>query len=141
MNRIIDSNVLFSALIKNSTTRKIILEYDGLFLFPSFVFEEMRKHISELLQKSAMSTEDFNRLLKLILTKVKVVPAEMLRPHRDKALQIVKEIDHDDMLFIACALAYPESVIWSNDKKLKKQDKIKVLNTAEVIELQQEKQA
>ena len=137
MNIIVDSNVLFSALIKNSTTRKIILEYDGLFLFPSFIFEEMHKHINELMQKSAMSIEEFNQLLKLILTKVKVVQAEMLYPHRDKALEIVKEIDTNDVLFIACALAYPKSVIWSNDKKLKKQNKIKVLNTAEIIHLQQ----
>ena len=92
MNIIMDSNVLFSALIKNSTTRKIILEYDGLFLFPSFVFEEMRKHINELLQKSEMSTEDFNQLLKLILTKVKVVPTEKLHTHRDKALQSSKKL-------------------------------------------------
>lgn len=44
MKIIIDSNILFSALIKNSTTRKLILEHDGYFLFPSFIIEEMEKH-------------------------------------------------------------------------------------------------
>ena len=72
--------------------------------------------------------------LKLLLVKTTVVPAEVLYPHREEeALEIVKDIDRDDAVFIGCALAYEDSVIWSNDRKLKKQDKIKVLNTGEII--------
>ena len=52
MNIILDSNVLFSALIKDSATRKIILKHEEAFLFPEFIFEEMEKHKEELLQKS-----------------------------------------------------------------------------------------
>ena len=63
MNIIIDSNPLFSALIKDSSTRRVILEYDGFFLFPSFIFEEMQKHKAELLKKSRMPEEDFDKLL------------------------------------------------------------------------------
>jgi len=44
MSIVLDANILFSALIKDSLTRKIILEYDGLFLFPEIIFEEMKKH-------------------------------------------------------------------------------------------------
>jgi predicted nucleic acid-binding protein len=133
MNIIIDSNSLFSALIKNSKTRRIILEYDNLFLFPSFIFIEMQKHKSELLKKSRMSERDFNKLLQLILRKVVIVPNEVLIPYKKEAYEIVKDIDLDDILFIACALAYPNSVIWSDDKKLKRQSKVKILNTQEII--------
>mgnify|MGYP001559791109 FL=1 len=136
MNVIIDSNELFSALIKDSTTRKIILEYDGFFLFPSFIFEEMQKHKEEILKKSRMSEEDFNKLLQLILKKVVIVPNEVLIPYRNEAFEIVKNIDPDDVLFVACALAYPNSIIWSNDGKLKKQSRVKVLNTQEIIKIQ-----
>lgn len=52
MNIVIDSNILFSAMVRDSTTRKLLLEYDGLFLFPSFIFEEISKHKGLLLQKS-----------------------------------------------------------------------------------------
>jgi len=44
MNIVLDSNILFSALLKDSTTRKIILTHEGFFLFPSFIFIEMEKH-------------------------------------------------------------------------------------------------
>ena len=137
MNIIIDSNELFSTLIKDSITRKIILEYASFFLFPSFIFEEMQKHKTELLKKSRMSGEDFSKLLQLILKKVVIVPNEVLIPYRKEAFEIVKNIDPDDVLFVACALAYPNSIIWSNDRKLKKQSRVKVLNTKEIIKLLQ----
>ena len=63
MNIIIDSNVFFSALIKNSLTRKMILLYTGKFLFPSFIFDEMEKHKGELEEKSGMGTKQFELLL------------------------------------------------------------------------------
>ena len=83
-----------------------------------------------------MSEEDFNKLLQLILKKVVIVPNEVLIPYRNEAFEIVKNIDPDDVLFVACALAYPNSIIWSNDGKLKKQSRVKVLNTQEIIKIQ-----
>ena len=80
MNIIIDSNVLFSALIKDSITRRIILEYNGFFLFPSFIFEEMDKHKEILLKKSEMNAKDFNLLLTILLRKVMIIPTEVLFP-------------------------------------------------------------
>lgn len=63
MNIVIDSNVLFSALIRDSKTRKMILEYEGCFLFPSFIFQGVENHKDELLKKSSMDAKQFNELL------------------------------------------------------------------------------
>lgn len=133
MNIVIDSNVLFSALIKESTTRKVILEYDGLFLFPALLFDEAQEHLGELIVKSGMSSSELKTLFNLILTKTKVIGMEMLYAYREEALGIVKDIDLDDALLVACALAFPNSVIWSNDKRLKMQTKVKVLSTGEIL--------
>ena len=135
MRIVIDSNILFSALIKDSITRKIILEYNGYFLFPSFIFEEMEEHKKELLDKSGLKIGEFNNLLELILKKVEIVPNEILKKYKQKALEIVKNIDVTDALFVACALAYSNSLIWTEDKRLKEQDKIKICNTKEIINL------
>ncbi len=135
MKIVMDSNVLFSALIKDSLTRKIILEYDDLFLFPEFIFEETNNHIEELLTKSKMKKEDFDLLLKSLLNKVFIVPNENLLNYKEEALEIVKNIDIDDAVFFACALNYKNSIIWSDDKKLKLQNKIKILNTSEIKNL------
>lgn len=132
MNIILDSNILFSALIRDSTKRRLILEYDGFFLFPEYIFEELEEHKEELLEKAEMSKEDFEQLLQLLLQKVLIVPTEALLPYKQEAFTLAKEIDPDDTLFIACALAYPESVIWSEDKKLKELGDVIVLDTKEI---------
>ena len=134
MHVILDTNILFSALIRDSTTRKLILEYEGLFLFPEYIFEEAEKHKDEIFRKSEMSADEFNRLLALILRKVIIIPSEVLEPYRREAEEMVKDIDANDTLFIACALAYKGSILWSNDSNLKKQSRIKIINTAEAME-------
>lgn len=50
-------------------------------------------------------------------------------------MKLVRDIDLNDILFVACALAHKESIIWSNDSDLKKQSRIKVINTGEAMEL------
>jgi predicted nucleic acid-binding protein len=132
---VIDSNILFSALIKDSITRRMILDYEEQFLFPSYIFEEMEKHKNELLKKSKMKQRDFEVLLRLLLQKVIIIPNEVLLNYKDKAYEIIKDIDPDDVTFIACALAFSESVIWSDDKKLKQQSKIQIINTKEMYDL------
>jgi len=89
---IVDANVLFSALIKDSKTRDIILRSDEFFLFPSYVFIEMEKHKKEILKKSKMDKKSFDKLLQLILNKVLIIPDETLIPHRKEAFEIVKYI-------------------------------------------------
>mgnify|MGYP005623540439 CR=1 FL=1 len=132
MNIVVDANILFSALIRDSMTRRLILEYDEQFLFPDYVFFEMEKHKKVLLKKSKMSENDFDDFLRLMLQKISVVPNEILRPYCKEAYEIIKDIDPDDEMFIACALAYKNCVLWSNDKALKKQSRVKVLNTSEI---------
>jgi predicted nucleic acid-binding protein len=135
MNIVLDANILFSALIKDSTTRRMILEYDGPFLFPAYIFEELEKHKTELIRKSCLTKDEFNQLLSMLLKKVSVVPNEVLYPFRKEAYEAVKDIDPDDVLFVACVLAYPNSVLWSDDKKLKKLMQITVFNTKEILNL------
>ena len=132
MRVIIDSNVLFSALIKDSVTRKIILNYENLFLFPEYIFREINNHKDELYKKSGMDKHEFNQLLQLILDKVLVVPQKSLSSYREEAKKLVRNIDINDICFIACALAY-QAILWSDDKKLKAIKKIRILNTKEII--------
>ena len=135
MKIVIDSNILFSALIKDSITRRIILDYENQFLFPSYIFEEMEIHKTELLTKSKMKEKDFEELLNLLLRKVIIIPNEVLSHYKKEAYQIIKDIDPDDAIFIACALAFTDSVLWSDDKKLKQQSKVRIINTNEIYSL------
>ena len=89
----------------------------------------------ELIQKSCMNDDDFHTLLQFLLKKVEVVSFDELRKYKVEAFEIAQPLDPDDTPFFACALAYPGCIIWTDDKRLKKQDKVKVLNTQEMLVL------
>lgn len=82
-----------------------------------------------------MPEGEFQALLELVLRRITVVPRAQLLQHASDAWKICKDLDPDDQMYFACALAYPGSIIWSEDKALKRQSSIPVLNTAEMFEL------
>ncbi|MFA5126010.1 MAG: PIN domain-containing protein [archaeon] len=135
MKFIIDSNILFSAIIKDSLTRKIILVSELEFLLPSAVLDELEEHKELVLKKSGLSEENLNKVLFLLMQKVQIVPSLEISEHYLTAKEILKGLDIDDAPFIACCLQYKNAVLWSNDSELKKQKVVKVLNTKQMLEL------
>lgn len=135
MKIVVDANILFSALIKDSTTRDLILKYDEQFLIPNYVFIEIEKYKDEILRKSKMNSKEFNDLFNLIIEKFSVIHTNIFKIFVKEAQHLVGEHSPEDIVYIACALAFSDCILWSNDKKLKWQDKIKVFKTEEMIKI------
>ena len=53
MELIVDANVLFSALIKNSFNAKILFDYNFKFYTPEFLFVELDKYIEYIEKKTS----------------------------------------------------------------------------------------
>ncbi len=49
---VIDTNILLASLIRDATTRKIIVESDWKFYYPEVSFHEVRKYKDLVLEKS-----------------------------------------------------------------------------------------
>jgi predicted nucleic acid-binding protein len=130
---VLDANVFISAILKDSETRKILVSSDNVFLFPGMILEEIGIHRSELLGKSGLTEKEFNGLIERLLKYVSVIPSEVLLPYREDAQMIMGHIDLKDVPYIAAALAFEGSVIWSNDKHFDMQSKIKVVQTRDMI--------
>ncbi len=132
MDLVIDANVLFSALIKDRFAYNLLFS-GSLHLFtPEYILTELEKHKEELLKKTERTDEEFFRLLEILKRRIIIVPLEELVPYVEEAEKITP--DPDDMAYFALALKL-NCAIWSNDKKLKVQDKIKVYNTHELSEI------
>lgn len=134
MNIVVDTNVFISALLKTGVSRVLIVLLNHNLLFPEFVLDEIEEHKEEILAKSGLTLKDFRVLMLTLLKHVKVIRTEKVAGYKSAALKIVEKIDADDAIFFATALAF-DAVIWSDDKKLKTQKKINVLNTAEILDL------
>ena len=131
MKLVLDSNIIFSALIRKSTTRNIILSDVFELHAPEYIFAEITKHKELLLRKSKMTESDFNALLLLLQKHVHFVSKENYNEKMVMAEDILREIDITDSPFLALAMALNCS-IWSNDGHFKQQDKIGVYTTKEL---------
>ena len=132
MNFVIDTNILISALIKDSVTRKIIIESGLNFYYPKISFYEIQKHKPLVLKKSGMSEKQFNDVLNILLDNVLLVSEYRFADSLDKANNLIGKIDINDVVFLACALSL-DLEIWSDDKHFQKQNEVKVLTTQEFI--------
>lgn len=129
---VIDANVLFSALIKNSITTELLFEEDLMLYTPEFIMDEFLKYEDLILNKTKRTKEKFVEIMHMLKETITVVPKEEYSKFMSEAEAISP--DEKDVAYIALALKL-NCGIWSNDKKLKEQDKVKVYSTSEVMKL------
>ncbi len=135
MKLIIDTNILISSLLKDSTTREILLNESLNFYLPEIVLSEVNKYLQYIIQKSELSEEEIKKLLNTILENLILVPIDEYEKKLNEGMKIIGNIDEKDAQFIALALSIENDGIWSNDKHFEKQKKIKVFKTIDTLNL------
>jgi len=132
MRLVLDTNILISALIRESITRKILVMSGIEFLVPEFTFEEINKHKNEILKKSKLKTSQFDLLMATLKENLMIIPKYEIRRIKE-AKEIMDNIDPNDTIFIALALSTLNDGIWSDDIHFKRQNVVKVWNTEELV--------
>ncbi len=128
MNIVIDTNIFIAALIKKEgLARNIIINSGHSFIFPEYEFQEIYKYKEDILKKSGYSEIEFIQAISLLLNHMRIASYEEISNSHDKSIEIMEEIDANDIIFIATALAF-DAIIWSEDFHFKKQNQIKTLN-------------
>jgi len=131
MRLIVDANILFSALIKDSSTAKILVDDKFKLYAPEFLFEEFAKYEDYILKKTNRTKENFEAFYNLLKQKILIIPKKEIGPYVNKAKEISP--DPKDTVYLALSLAI-DTIFWSNDKNSKeKQDLVKILTTEEII--------
>jgi predicted nucleic acid-binding protein len=133
MELVIDANILMSALIATQGKTYDLIFNDRIKLFsPDHLLEELGKHKGEILSKSGLTESDFELFLSLISSRIELVQYSEFKAFLSQAKGITP--DPDDTEYFALALKL-RCGVWSNDKMLKQQDKVKVYSTTELIDL------
>ena len=133
MTVVIDSNVLMSALIKDSSTGKILIESGLEFAFPEISMQEITKHKQLILQKGGYSEGELQKIMNKLLEYIKLIPTQIIQPKLAEATRIMGSIDVHDVVFIATALAL-NAKIWSEDNDFERQNRVGVLKTKDLID-------
>ncbi len=130
MDLVIDANILFAVLIKKSKSEDLFFHEDLHIFAPEFIFEEFEKYKELILDKTERTKEEFADFITILKKRIKIISNGETKKYLNEAGKISP--DNKDVDYFALALRL-NCVIWSNDKKLKEQNKIKIYSTEELV--------
>lgn len=120
MKVIIDTNIIFSALLSKNNKFQEIIFTDSYQLFsPNFVLIEILKHQTKLLKNSKLNSDELLELLHLLTSRIEFISEKTISLiNKKKAYEFCKDIDVNDTPFVALSLEL-DAKLWTGDKKLK----------------------
>ena len=134
---IVDASILFSFFMKHSTRRKMVeelSEFGCKLISPKFVFKELSDKRERIKKFGELNELAFAFLFSLLDRKIESFSDEVYNkflPDANKISPHGKDVTKDDPYF-ALALAL-NCAVWSDEKAFKKQSKVKVFTTSELL--------
>ena len=133
---VVDCNRVFSSLLSKGNAFSVFLLNNIVnaleLASPEYLFFEIGKHFDEILERSKLSSEELVKIFRFIKDEVDFLPLKEFNMYADEAEKLAPH--SKDVQYFALALAL-DGAIWSDEKLFKKQSKVKVFNTDEVIAL------
>ncbi len=120
---IVDTNIVFSAILNTkSVIGDILLNSSDKFQFLSchYLWEEIDNHWNKLLKVSKLEEHYLLESQRIIYKNVNFIDeAQISKEYRKRAFELVKDIDINDIAFVALNESL-ESILWTGDKGLLK---------------------
>lgn len=147
MKIIVDSNIVFSAILNTQSNIGQILTIGSKyfdFYSINLLIKEIKNHKSKIQKITGYNNKVFDYSLEMITSKIRFVDDFLISDeHIIKAINLTKDVDPDDALFVALA-NYLKSKLWTGDKKLEYSLKEKgfnqIINTAQMYQIFMKKQ-
>ena len=121
MKIVVDTNIVFSALLSHENVHKLVL-LSGSFDFFScnYLMAEIFKHKNKILKFSSLSETEIIEQFEMLLRRINFVPEEMVPSvFYKEAVSLCDDIDHYDVPFVALSL-YLDGCLLTGDKNLSK---------------------
>ena len=117
---IVDTNILFSALLTNrSKFVETLLATEHDFFVCEMVLVELFKHKEKIVKLSGLSEDEIIQLYQIYLKKIHLYKEELISlENRQQAYQLCYDIDKNDSAHVALTLEL-NGLLWTGDKILK----------------------
>ncbi len=134
MRLVIDANILIAPLLKDATTREILLEEDIEFSAPECLLLEIRNLLKnpKVRKRIKLSDNDLNDLTSAIYNKIRFFPEQQFVSSIKKSISLVTHIEDAPYIALSLRLGLP---LWTNDAALKEQPFVIILTTPELVKL------
>ncbi|RZN40074.1 MAG: hypothetical protein EFT35_03345 [Methanophagales archaeon ANME-1-THS] len=133
---VVDANRVFSTLLSKGGAFDVFLASKLLkrfeFIALEYLFQEIGMHFDELVERSKLSSEELTKVFRFVKEEIEFIPFEEFKEYAGEAEEIAPHVK--DLQYFALALA-SECGIWSDDKAFKKQSRVKVYSTEELLKL------
>ncbi len=117
MYAIVDSNIIFSAIISENDKYIDIFQKNKLYV-PDIVLLELNKYEEKIIKKTKLEEIQFKKFIRNLFEDITVIPRFAIsKENFIKAYELCKNFDEKDTPFIALSLEfnYP---LWTNDKNI-----------------------
>jgi len=129
---VVDANVLFGALLRDGTTRRLLL-YGGLDLHtPGIIWREFERNRAYLPKKSRATEAAFDLLLDALRDRIGEVPLALIGERMAEAGESLGGEDSLDTPYVAAAVALG-AALWTQDKELRARAPVAVVSTEELV--------
>ena len=133
MQFIVDANILLASFLKDALTRELLLDPRLALYAPEYLIKETSRHLEKndpLRNKIKLTDRELGGLFQILTQGIQVVPRNLYENYLTDALLLAPHKEDAPYLALGLALNVP---IWSNDKGLKRQDRVKVYTTSELL--------
>lgn len=122
MKIVVDTNIVFSAILNSSgNIGKLLIHSKKHIQFYSchYLKEEIFRHRGKLLKLTKLTESELSELIDLVTRNIEFLN-EFVIPDKTilKAYEIVRDIDENDVIFVALTKHLKGSKLWTGDKKL-----------------------
>ena len=120
MDLVIDTNIIFSSLLKRETKELKIITSGRYDIYAcQYSVIELFKYKEKLIELSGLDEEDILKVYYGILQHIRPVDeSNFPESVRREAFELCKEVDEHDMLFVAATIMM-DGYLWTGDKRLR----------------------
>ncbi len=117
---IVDTNIIFSALLRNQTKfTEVLLSNEHEFFICEMVLVELFKYKEKITRLSGLSEDEVITLFQTLLKTLHLYKEELISfENRQLAYQLCHDIDKNDTAHVALTLEL-NGLLWTGDKALK----------------------
>ncbi len=121
MNIVIDTNIVFSALLNaNGLIGELLLNSQDEFKFyaPELMKEEILKYADKLIATSKLTNLQFEESAFRILSAIELLSEDLIsQTSWSEAFKLTNDVDENDTPFVALTIEL-KTILWTGDKKL-----------------------
>jgi predicted nucleic acid-binding protein len=133
MELVVDANILLAGFMKAAVTRELLLDTRLKLHAPEHLIYETRKHLlgnSDLRKRIDLSPKQIEEVWFLLTQNIESHVQADYQKNYSSALKVAPHPEDAPYLALALSIGTP---VWSNDKGMKTQSRVKVLTTHEIL--------